>query len=286
MPSGKGKLTKKHGDVIRLRLAGKSYSQIAARGGYSRNAVIGLFNKANPFLSARTLKRIAIASPKSGPSKASSRMGVRLPSSVLQRTRDIFFEELGNGVFKGSLKKAAKRLHVHSRTVMRRLAMAGISTAAEHQRCRLNFALKVQRTMHLPLSQAARLLESTPRSINNYRKLVRQGKHLQGAIVPVPRAELVQNPGEWHSVSSNARINLALRNRAVEERLALFDKLIVAARKKMVAHHPDKPRTSASKFQKAFQRREQLRRAKQRFIEQETRFRKSYDLPLHHLLKK
>jgi len=277
-------LTKKHGDVIRFRLQGFTFEQIAGLLGINSSAARQRFVRAKEYLHEKTLARIELANK-------------RKRNSYERETERFFIELNKNPIPGGALTRTAIAFGLPITTLRRGLVAAGVNVRGEFQRKELEFALKVAATMDEPIKVVQEKLGGViERTIYYYRKRVREKKHLQGAL------ELVENPEaqQWWEIKmplvleengvGTTSINLTVRNETVQKDLALFDATIQEAKAEMIRWHPDREQNwdnpnAAVSFRKANERYKKLKRAKKEYMENERKFREKYVLPLHELIK-
>ncbi len=282
------RLTKKHGDIIRLRLAGHNYVEIARKLKYNHNQTVRAKLKATvPLLHPRTVERLQI--------------GTRVtPASVKTRQKIVgeFLKQLSRFPHgKGAIAATSRAFDKHRHVVTHYLRKAGINPTSEIQRRRLEFALKVAETMHLPVPEVKRRLGvATQETITRYRKMVQRGEHLHGALELVEKPEAQQwwdlkMPEIREEISGLARINLTVRNETVAKDLELFRTAIEATKKEAVKWHDDKLENRGNEqarenFKKAVKTRDALRKGLARYKEREKAFRTKYKLPVHESLIK
>ncbi|MFH0713651.1 MAG: sigma-70 region 4 domain-containing protein [Candidatus Micrarchaeota archaeon] len=280
------RLTKKHGDIIRLRLAGKNYKEISNELGYnSGNAVYATLKTVLKYLHPRTIARLAI-----GIRTTPSRLATR------QKIVDVFFAQLkGFKTGHGAVTATGKFFGVDRTAVKHSLKLAGVNVAGELQRKRLALDIQVSETMHLPVSQVAKQLEIRSDLVSRYRTRVRRGEHLRGAL------ELVEHPDaqQWWNITppgvSDAevgpgRVNLTIRNETVQKDLQLFSDLAKQARSEARKWHPDNRETRdhpkrVEFYSRALASARKARAARSRYAAKEVAFREKYKLPVPSFLK-
>ncbi len=278
------KLTKVHGAIIRLRLQGKNYPEIASELGYNHsNTVRVKLMTALKFLHPKTLERLHI--------------GERSPTNITRRQRIVeeFFKQIYKRSTRGAINATGRALGEDRKLVKHHLRMAGINSTGEIQRQRFGFLLKVAGTMHLPARIAQQQLGVKQNTLSRYRKRVEAGEHLHGPL------ELVESPEaqQWWDMkmpevreegAGSARINLAVRNETVEKDLKLIEHSRKAAREEARRHHPDIPGNASdakarANFEASMKLMTRLKKASERYKAKEVEFREKYGLPVPEFLK-
>ncbi len=280
-----GKLSKKHGVVVRELLQGKTFRQIAEVTGISRTSAHQRWKWIEPRLHEKTLQRIRQAA-----------IGRRVPLSYRQQVVDHFLKHLAESPgARGVFTKTENHFGVGRNTLIRHLILSGVNPVAEVQRRKLQILLRLAKLRRLTHKRAAGRFGVSPTAIARWRNWIAKGKHLQGALemVESPESHLwwdIAVPGVSSSSSpffypGSGRIDIGVRNKTIEKDLALFDESTRAARNEMAKWHPDKPENRTEKSKKLFDRASQhwlkLKRAKGRYVEREKKFRKKYGLPMH-----
>lgn len=273
-------LTPRHQRVVELRLQGKDYRQIAKEVGEIRHsAAQGLLQRALRFLDEPTRRQLT-----------ERRMGPRPDQKKRERVVKIFFRELERGPTPhGVLRRAARYARMNYFTYSSLLRRVGVHVRGEIQRRRLDFALKVAATMEQPFEKTRKDLGVSHGTLAHFRRLVRGGRHVRGAI------ELVKHPKaeQWWELDSSffsGRVNLSVRNRSVSGDLQLFDDSIAEARRLMGRWHPDKPANQQNPiapqhFRAASERYSELLESRGRYVVKEIAFRRRFGLPMHMALQ-
>ncbi len=175
------RLTRKHGDIIRLRLQGKNYTEIAQVLGYKSSQVVrNKFLALLKYLHPRTVERLHV--------------GEKIPANVSLRQRIVeeFYRQLNRHLTRGTMNATARVFGKDRHIIKHHLGMAGINFAGEIQRQRFNFLLRVAETMHLPNRIARQQLGVSQSLLNRYRKRVEAGEHLPGPLELVEKPEAQQ----------------------------------------------------------------------------------------------
>ncbi len=259
------RLTRAHGDIIRLRLQGKNYAEIAQELGYKSNQNVRTkFMGLLKYLHPNTVKRLHV--------------GERFPENAILRQRIVeeFQRQLKKHLTRGAINATARVFGKNRKNIKHHLGMAGINSTGEIQRQRFNFMLRVAETMHLSHRIALERLGITSKSLlNKYRKRVQAGEHLPGPLELVEKPEAqqwwdMQMPAIREEGEGRARINLTVRNETVQKDLKFFDAAIKAVVLQAARNHEDKAGTrKRAKFDEAIRKRDRLRKAKKRYIELE-----------------
>ncbi len=272
--------------AVALRLGGKTLRQIGDELALSRDKVHQILKKAADTMPKEDAKRLAVGGTRIRPSRVTY-----IPTR--QKAVRVFFEEINRFPNPyGTMQRARQRSGLEK--ITRHLTLAGINWKGEIQRRRLALALKVANTMHSPREQASTQLQIEKSTLGRYRQMVREGRHLTGAL------ELVSSPeaGEWWDLKmpeisegdphGGGRINLKMRNNAVQSDLKTFKDAIELAKQEMGKYHPDKQSTEAKAgqlFKRAYKTRNALRKALARYKQRELQFRTRYGLPVLKILK-
>lgn len=274
-------LTKKHADAVRLRLRGHTYAEIAEKLGLGgETAVAGRLKAASRFLHPKTIARLS-----------GRRTNVGMVAKR-QEAVELFLRGLANATpvdlsshfapEGGLVARVARELDVPKTTMGHRLRAGGVNPIAEIQRKRLDFMLIVEATMDRPVKEVMAKLKCSKPTVNKYRRLVREGRHVTGAL------ELVESPEaeQWWDIrvpTVRGRINLTVRNETVRKDLAFFDNSIAKATEIQTRNHPDKKPgdvEAVDRFRRAGQNKERLQERRAEYIDKERQFRKRLGIPL------
>lgn len=270
----------RHGIVIRLKMAGFGFKTIGSVLGVSGQRAHQIFGKVRPHLHPKTFCRMR---PKEG-----ARPDIERRQTVVA----VFFEELNaRPLPAGVIVRTAKRVWMSYGVARRFLKRGGIHTTAEIARRRFDFILAVAATIEEPFHSTREKLQVEKTTLIRYRKMVREGRHLQGPI------ELVESPEaqQWWDIRlpgisegtpvGKGRVNLLVRNETVRKDLDLFDRAMEEARKRMRFWHPDAQRNwgnpkALRHFQNTNTQWQKLRAAKERYRVKEREWRRKLGLPL------